>query len=1384
MWVEARRAGIGGQVAVANGRAHGTVGELADALQIPEGHTIRVDGQMVERTTPLSESPVMHGSIIDHGDETAWGTAAVEVAAVAGPDAGQLRSLSGTDVIVLGRDRESDILLDNPTVSSRHAVIRLDADRLTIEDLESRNGTWVRRDGDPAEVPVDGVTELALPVTVRVGSIDLRLGAPADGDRPVGVDPIHADDNGRVLLNRPPRETGPVGPSAIVVPDARPERANPFFSPIALVAPILFGIVMVLVLGSWRYALFAVLSPVMLLSGWLTNRRRVAAEREKDQESFADGLERLAGELHAADEQERARRRSIAPHLAEVHRRAGLPSVRLWERRPTHADAFTVGLGVGRAAWSPPIETVGRSSEFAPECQELLDEHAALDGARLLADLRDGPLGVIGDAELADGVLRSVIAQLCVHHGPADLSVVIVADQARLDSWRWARWLPHVRDFGDAVRVLTPDVAVPLAAALEDGLEEGADHHWLFVVDEISLVHERASTLRTLLASTGRGVLGLVVAPNEAQLPASVATVVDLQTPDGRMEVRRPAAATGIENGIVDAMSMSTAASVARSMARWEDPEQPLGAGGVPSSVEAAEIFGVPRTPALISERWAAADASGALSTPLGLAADGRFDVDLVADGPHALVAGTTGAGKSELLRTWLLGLAHRYGPHDVVFVLIDYKGGAAFDALRNLPHVVGMVTDLDAHLAERALRSLEAELRYRERALAAAAVSDVGDYRRAGSPGGPLPRLVVMIDEFATLRAELPDFVDALVGIAQRGRSLGVHLVLATQRPAGAVDANIRANTNLRIALRVQTDADALDVIDDRAAVEIPRSVPGRAWVRRGTGDLTLVQAALCSVPPLDERAPGVVVTPVSLGDGQPPRLPERARSHGGTVIEMAVAAMRIAAADRPSPRRPWLPDLPAAIAPAAFEGLEPLPDGVVPIAVGDDPDHQRRVALGWDPAAGSLAVMGGVGSGVSTTLRSVGNRLQQGVAGRVAWVFAADHGDGSLGPLRERPHVSCVLDPADDAGHLRLLDLVDDHLRERARTGDRGPLLVLLVDGIAGFVDRIDGAPGGANAERLARIIRDGPALGVVFVAGASRPSDVPKSLLASVRDRVVLSLADPLDLGVLGVRRRSLPAFVPGRALFGSGEMVAQVADQRELPGPEPAVSPPSVAPLGAAIPLSAVGDVRVDVDGVHIPFAVDDRRREPASLRLRQGEHALVAGPARSGRTTALRSLAIQMRRASADLVLVGVVAGDAGLISDGAAGPFDAGGTLAEVSSVLERAAADTGRPWVVFIDDAERCADEDEVLHRLVRSAPDGLHVIASVRTNSSRSDWPRWLRSVRGSGVGLLLNADPVMDAELLGVRLPRGERTEIPGRGWLVHAGTAALVQVADPG
>ena len=338
-------------------------------------------------------------------------------------------------------------------------------------------------------------------------------------------------------------------------------------------------------------------------------------------------------------------------------------------------------------------------------------------------------------------------------------------------------------------------------------------------------------------------------------------------------------------------VTLDTASELARALARFEDPELAVAGGALPRNVGPDELWGERvTTPAAIRAAWQVSKESAGLEAAIGVGESGQLAIDLVHDGPHGLVAGTTGSGKSEFLRTLVIGLAMAHDPDDLVFVLIDYKGGAAFDHCAQLPHVVGMVTDLDDHLAERALQSLEAELHYRERLLRDAACTDIVEYRKADCPLGPLPRLVVIIDEFATLRAELPDFVTALVGIAQRGRSLGVHLILATQRPSGAVDANIRANTNLRIALRVQDSADSTDVIDTKEAASIDRATPGRAYVRRGQTDLVSVQTAFVSGPRLTTTTRAIRIGEATIGSGSPPSFPSMTADSDETDLEVLV--------------------------------------------------------------------------------------------------------------------------------------------------------------------------------------------------------------------------------------------------------------------------------------------------------------------------------------------------------------------------------------------------------------------------------------------------------------------------------------------------------------
>lgn len=333
----------------------------------------------------------------------------------------------------------------------------------------------------------------------------------------------------------------------------------------------------------------------------------------------------------------------------------------------------------------------------------------------------------------------------------------------------------------------------------------------------------------------------------------------------------------------------------------------------------------------------------GTVAARLGLSGAGTSHIDLEADGPHLLVAGTTGSGKSEALRTLVSSLAHDYPPSTVAFALIDFKGGAGLGDLARLPHVASLLTDLEPHLAKRALLALAAELDHRKRALAAAGGTSYLNWpQRTGEPERP-PRLVIVVDEFQEITASYREFVPDLARLAAQGRSLGIHLVLSTQRPAGAVSAEIRANVSTTIALRTSSADESRDLIGTAAANDLPRDRPGRAIVMRGS-QLELVQVA---VPTTAASAPLHVV-----GDPPPP------------APGLAEAAAQIHAEPAASPL--WLPELPTHIPPAPASGL-------LTLGIADLPRERLRELSVWDPAAGPLVVVGPPRSGRTTALGAV---------------------------------------------------------------------------------------------------------------------------------------------------------------------------------------------------------------------------------------------------------------------------------------------------------------------------------------------------------------------------------------------------------------------------
>jgi S-DNA-T family DNA segregation ATPase FtsK/SpoIIIE len=839
----------------------------------------------------------------------------------------------------------------------------------------------------------------------------------------------------------------------------------------------------------------------------------------------------------------------------------------------------------------------------------------------------------------------------------------------------------------------------------------------------------------------------------------------------------------------------------------------------VPERVALPELLGIEEiTPRWVGSQWD--DDVSELSATIGTAAQGPFRVDLRADGPHALVAGMTGAGKSELLQTLIASLATAHPPTRLSFLLVDYKGGAAFKDCTGLPHTVGVVTDLDAHLTQRALVSLNAELQRRERLLRDAGAKDLADMERREPEAAP-PSLVIVIDEFATLAKEVPEFIEGIVDVAQRGRSLGVHLVLATQRPGGVVSENIRANTNLRIALRVNEAAESNDVIGAAEAARIPRDRPGRGYARTGHGELTEFQAAYVggvSRERVEDRTIRVRELSLELAS----RREEEAEVEEETDLRRIVASAAAAAEERRlgRPRSPWLPPLePIVSLESLREPADPGREAV--LGMLDDPARQLQQPYTVDlEAEGSLLVYGASGSGKTTLLRTLALSLARDCSPYELNLYGLDFATRGLKVLEVLPHCGSVITEDDEERTARLFAVLRSTLAERkALFAERGvfslselrrvtpeetvPRIVVLLDGYSGFAATFERVNLGELVEMLPRLVGDGRPLGVHFVIAADRRGAVPNALAGIIPAKTVLRMADEDEFAALGVPVRAFRGahLPPGRGFLQSG-VELQVA----LAGGDPSgegqaaaigelaqevrrrysgASAPAIEPLPAHIER---GSLPAPTRPLRALVGIGDTDLSPVYTDL-SDRHFLVLGPYRSGRSTALRTLVESLRQGTSGIELHLLAPRRSPLtelpfwtsVADRPQEAEDAAGRLA---AELEQRSADVP-PVVLVIDDGDELAESLAApsLESIVRRGRDGqVRVICACERQAAQRAFGGWLRELRKEEHGLLLAPDPDVDGDLLGVRLPRRSNPVFPqGRGYLVERGELQLVQVA---
>jgi len=1387
------------------GREDATVGDLLDALpDAAQARGIVVDGRFFHVDLALTEIGLYEGARIQTADgapeSLELAPAVLELRVIAGFDAGRTVPLAPGGVVV-GRDADCDLTLSDEGVSRRHLRVQPSPGglRATVTDLESVNGTWVegKRIRRPTDVEPEAVFEagdVAFVVAPRVPGLP--------------VDPVRqANLAGTIAFNRPPRNRPAATDEALTAPEEPKQASRPRFSFASAFGPLILGVVMVLVLKNILFALFCLLSPVMVIGSWMEQRRQATRTSRGDRREYEDKMKAFRRDVAARREEELTRRRGAFPDLAEISRRAIAPDPRLWERRPFDNDFLALTAGYGEVPFRPRLadrHTPGAEAEI------VLAEHGWLQLAPVEVPLaQGGVVGIVGERGQALSLARALLCQAAVLHGPADLTVAVLTEPEGREDWDWVKWLPHTRDAGGAAgRQLA--VGTTAGATLAGELaERDADdpRQVLAVLDSPALIEGRGAAGRALLRA-GEKVSGIVIARSSERLPAACTTVVELADEAGEARLLRPQTGQRIDPLLVAGMSGETARECAIALARFEDADLQLAGGALPGYVGLLSLLGIGEPEAGdVRRRWDAHSAATSLVTRFALSEDGPLDIDLVSDGPHGLVAGTTGAGKSELLRSLVAALAATHSPLRVNFVLVDYKGGSAFGECAELPHTVGMVTDLDEQLGERALLSLEAELRYRERVLREHRATDLIEYDRRVAQGdaAPLPRLLVVIDEFATLASELPDFVPSLVGIAQRGRSLGVHMLLATQRPSGAVNENIRANTNLRVCLRVQNSQDSTDVIDSPAAAKIPRNQPGRAQVRLGPSELIPVQTALVSGVTAGPAAAAVSTEPfVVAGDGDRQNGADVESSAPSDLKRLVAAATEAFAAAHPL-RRPWLPPLPGrvgldellAMGPArALGGDSGL---VVALALADDPEAQAQYPIGWNLNAGNLLLYGIGGSGTTTALSTIALSLAETSDPARVHLYVLDFGAGELGALAELPHVGAVIGAAEHERQRRLLRRLRGELGVR-RSMDpaaraAAPRIVVLLDGYGGFASEHGDIGGDALREALARVWADGAELGIHVAIAADRLGAVPTALASLAQQRLAFQLADVADYAQFGLMRRAIPHFVPGRAVVGGSAQVIQVgrvdaqlpeevaARAARLAGATPAEGgPPPVGVLPESVGVDALLVAgRAEREPLFIPFGIGDETLEPAGFELYEGDHAMIAGPARTGRTTALLVVAEVLSRLYPDIPLVGIATRRSALRECAALTKVV---TATEDLGDLVTELRDSERLQVLLVDDADVVDDPTRGLSDLFGAPRANLHAIVAGRTDALKT-LGHWSVGVRRSRTGLLLQPDVQVDGPLLGVTLPRRPTPPVrPGCGYRVDPGGFELVQVALPG
>ena len=1020
---------------------------------------------------------------------------------------------------------------------------------------------------------------------------------------------------------RPPRAYGPLSgsartPVAVPAPPSEADASGQYslVQPVMMTVGMMGGLVFIVVNPNPLYifagCIFMVAAASSAVGMAVSARRRGSRKLAVARERFVERLTEARTELVTAARWQHTT--AWAVHPAPTALPASSAGSRLFERRRADGDFLDLRVGHGTvpALSAPePRAVTGGDPVCVLLARQLAEDASTLDSMPVSVALADSRVCVVdGSGPAAAAAVRAMVAQAVTWHSPGDLRLLVAAVDEYAAQWRWTRWLPHVLDRDQPVRdlprlleLLTPEILSREEDTTDASVTPRSRRrpHLLVVAD--GLVLEAAGVLGLLAQPEIRDITVLILARDpQSPRPAWSDRTLTVGA-DGTLAV------SGSRHATADAASPVLCEALARRIAHGADTEATTlpGDDDYPAARTLPALMGLGDLRTADRARlWAPRTAARLLTTVIGVTGDGApLELDLKESaaggiGPHGLIVGATGSGKSELLRTIVTGLALTHPPERLSFVLADFKGGAAFAGLAALPHTAGTITNLagDEALVDRMYQALQGEQRRRQEMLkAAGSLPSIVEYQRFAEqhPNAiAMPYQLIIVDEFTELLTARPDFAELFAGIGRLGRSLGMHLLLASQRLDEGRLRGLESHISYRIALRTFSAQDSSVVLGVADAYRLPAE-PGWAYLKVGSSVFQRFRASYVSAPavaaePSDtRRRHDIRVLAVTGGtaDGgteraprhasadtaQPPDAPQPGAAAQPDAAGPAIweAAVTLLADDRRRTHQVWLPPLPArvnlsALIPHAV--VDPIRGLMIPpwasadqlVVLGgvvDLPQMQRYERLLFDVGGdkGNMLVVGAPQTGKTTFVRTLITSAALVCSPDELNVYVLDFG-GGLRDLEAYPHVGAVVSRGDPERLERTLRQVLDVVADReAQFAERGiqsmaqarlarggdgphlwwPDIILVVDTL---LDLRTTAPDLEPA--LQQLANRGLAVGVHVVVMVARPADVRPALRDALGTRLELRLNEPADSLMDRATARTLPTDLPGRAVLGPG------------------------------------------------------------------------------------------------------------------------------------------------------------------------------------------------------------------------------------------------------